>query len=72
MLAAEQHYVRVNLDATVLDSYVPLSALRGGATRFRRSELVAALTKEDAVLVAYLRCNALDRELHDIVASPKE
>ena len=44
-----------------MESYVPLSALRGGSTRFRREDLVAELAKEDELMAAYLRLNTCDR-----------
>lgn len=36
LLAQELHYVRVHSDASSFESYVPLSAMRGGAPQFRR------------------------------------
>jgi hypothetical protein len=51
---------------------VPLSAMRGGSTRFYRSDLIRELEKEDELLGAYLKLNIVDRELHDTYNSSSD
>jgi hypothetical protein len=59
-------------DVKVLESYVPLSAARGGNPNFRRDDLLYELTWEDKQLAMRSRLDALDRELHDAHATNKE
>jgi hypothetical protein len=72
VLASELHYTRLNGDAKSVESYVPLSSMRGGSTKHRREDLVSELKKEDTLMAAYLRLNLVDKELHDTHATPKE
>ena len=61
VLSSELHFARVNATAESLDSYVPLSAMRGGVTRFRRQDLVEALQKEDTLMKKYQDLHAMDK-----------
>ena len=71
-ISDELVYVRMHPDVKVLESYVPLSAARGGNPNFRRDDLLYELTWEDKQLAMRSRLDALDRELHDAHATNKE
>mmetsp|Transcript_56724 Transcript_56724/g.113654 ORF Transcript_56724/g.113654 Transcript_56724/m.113654 type:complete len:817 (+) Transcript_56724:1697-4147(+) len=72
VLASELHYTRTHSEALTLESYVPLSSMRGGSTSHRRSDLVEELRREGELMVAYLKLNHVDKELHDTCQASKE
>ena len=49
-----------------------LSAQRGGATRFKRDELIHELMWESRELERRMKLNGIDKELHDAYATRKE
>lgn len=53
------------------DSIVPLSAQRGGATKFHREDLMMELQWEAREIDRRLRLDALDKEFHDACATRK-
>ena len=71
-ISDELVYVRMHPDIKVLESYVPLSAARGGNPHFRRDDVLYELTWEDKQLDMRSHLDALDRELHDAHATQKE
>jgi len=72
VLASELHYTRTHSEALTLESYVPLSSMRGGSTSHRRSDLVEELRREGELMGAYLKLNHVDKELHDTCQASKE
>lgn len=50
---------------------IPLSAQKGGATRFHRDDIMAELSWEVKELNKRLRLDALDKEYHDACATRK-
>ena len=68
MLADEVHYVRMNKNLEVVESYVPVTAMQGGNCRFRREDLLHELHWEDRALDTQIRLNGVDKELHDSCA----
>ena len=72
VLINEMHYVRTHKDARLIESFVPLEAMRGGNTKYKRQDLLQQLVAEDIVLMNYLQLNNVDRELHDAHATSKE
>ena len=72
VLSDELIYVKMKPEAATFESYVPLSAARGGNPNFRRDDLVHELLWEDSQLDMRLKLNAIDRELHDAYATRKE
>ena len=71
-ISDELVYVRMSPDVKVLESYVPLSAARGGNPHFKRDDLLYELNWEDKQLAMRSHLDALDRELHDAHATNKE
>lgn len=71
-IADELVYVRSNPDVDRFESYVPLSASRGGNPHYRREDLVDELAREDRELNLRFKLHAIDRELHDAYATTKE
>ncbi|KAJ1455056.1 hypothetical protein M885DRAFT_520998 [Pelagophyceae sp. CCMP2097] len=71
-LSDEIVFTKLNPTMMFVESYVPLSASRGGNPQFRRADLIHELCWEDKELDLRLRLNALDRELHDAYATRKE
>jgi hypothetical protein len=72
VLADEVHYVRMNKNLEVVESYVPVTAMQGGNCRFRREDLLHELHWEDRALDTQIRLNGVDKELHDSYATRKE
>jgi hypothetical protein len=72
VIMSELQYARIQRDSRAVESYVPLSAMRGGSTRFFLKDLISELEKEDKLLCAYLKLNAVDKELHDTHAASAE
>lgn len=71
-IANELSYVRKNADMKTVESYVPLSASRGGNPHFRREDIIHELAWEEKQLMTRVQLNAIDRELHDAYATRKE
>ena len=72
VLADEIHFVRMHPEKKVIESFVPLSAMRGGVVKYRYDDLIHELMWEDGQLSRRLRLNGVDKELHDAYATRKE
>jgi len=72
IITSELRFARVQRDSRAVESYVPLSAMRGGSTKFYLKDLIYELEKEDELLGAYLKLNLVDKELHDTYATSAE